>query len=142
MCKSKVITKAFEYLQNKKLNHDKVRHIEYTNLEMANYFKANECEYSVEKRQYLFQCRVNDIQVRANRPWQHEETQCIACKDRSIEETGKHILECKVLSNQNNEISYIPQFSDLYSTEIEEQMHVSIIIKENMRIRTQYLKDE
>ena len=84
LCKSKVITKAFEYLQNKKLNHDKVRHVEYKNLEMANYLKSIESEYSIENRQYLFQCRVNDIQARANRPWQHEETHCISCNHVKI----------------------------------------------------------
>ena len=59
--------KAFEYLKNKKLNHDKVRQLAYKNLEMANYLKASESEYSVENMQYLIQCRVNDIQARANR---------------------------------------------------------------------------
>jgi hypothetical protein len=141
LCKMQVKLKAFEYLQNEKLNHEKVLHIKYEKLEMAKYLTANDFEYSVESRQYLFQCRVSDIQARANRPWQHEETHCISCKDINIEETGKHILDCKVLIDQNDQISYIPQYSDLYSTEIQEQMYVSTIIKENMRIRKDYLKE-
>ena len=95
--------KAFEYLQNEKLNHEKVLHIKYEKLEMAKYLTANDFEYSVESRQYLFQAR-------ANRLWQHEETHCISCKDISIDETGKHTLDCKVLINQNDQISYIPQY--------------------------------
>ena len=49
-------------------------------LEMVNYLKANESEYSVENRQCLFQCGVNNIQARTNRPWQHEESHFISCK--------------------------------------------------------------
>ena len=54
---------------------------------MAKYLIANNFEYTLERRQYIFQCRVNYIQARANRPWQHEETHCISCKDINIEET-------------------------------------------------------
>ena len=100
--------------------------IKYEKLKMAKYLTANDFEYFVESRQYIFQCRVNYIQARAN---------CISCKDINIEETEWHILDCKVLNDQNDQISYIPQYSDLYSTEIQEQIYVSTIIKENMRIR-------
>ena len=61
LCKSQVKKKAFEYLQNNKLNHEKVLHIKYESLEMSTYLEANEYDYSVGNRQYLFQCRVSDI---------------------------------------------------------------------------------
>ena len=57
------------------------------------------------------------------------------CKDKNKQETGSHILECKVLNDKNDKISYIPNFNDLYSEEIEEQAYVSMIIGENMKIR-------
>ena len=43
-------------------------------------------------------------------------------------------LDKKVYEN-NDKISYIPTFNDLYSEEIEEQIYASIITAENMKIR-------
>ena len=102
---------------------------------MQSYLKSNDLNMSVRERQFLFQCRVNDIDLRTNRTWKYEETYCISCKDKNKPETGAHILECKVLNDKNDKISYIPVFNDLYSEEIEEQIYASTIIGENMKIR-------
>ena len=141
MCKEKVKKKAFEYLQNKKKGHNKVKHIEFENLEMAGYLKSTDLELSVRERQFLFQCRVSDIDVRANRTWKYNESHCIACNDKAIEETGNHMLECKVLCDQSNDISYIPNYRDLFSADIEEQIYVSKIMHSNMEARKAYLKE-
>ena len=42
MCTEKVVKKAYTYFENKKLSHEKVRYIQYKNLEVAEY-KKNEC---------------------------------------------------------------------------------------------------
>ena len=133
--KVKTEVNAFEYLTNKKDSHEKVRHIKYESLKMQSYLKSNDLNISIRDRQFLFQCRVNDIDLRTNRTWKYEETHCISCKDKNQPETGAHILECKVLNDKNDKISYIPAFNDLYSDEIEEQIYASHIIGENMKIR-------
>ena len=97
MCKEKVVKKAYQFLESKKLSHEKVRHIKYKNLDMAEYLKANESNFSVKERQFLFKCRVNDIDAKANRSWKYPDTYCIACNDQTTIETGRHILECEVL---------------------------------------------
>ena len=107
---------------------------------MEKYLKANDLELTVEERKFLFQCRTNDIEAKANRTWRHEEIYCVSCKDISKIETGKHILECNVFNDQNNMISYIPEYNDLYSTDIKEQIYTSNVIRQNMKIRKQYLK--
>ena len=56
-------------------------------------------------------------------------------KTENKPETGAHILECKVLNEKNDKISYISVFNDLYSEEIEEQIYASTIIGENMKIK-------
>ena len=106
---------------------------------MAQYLKPNSDNLSVQERQFLFQCRVNDIYVRANRTWKYRETFCVACKDRSIEEIGIHVLQCKDLVNMDYEISYIPDYNDLYSSDIEEQIYTSRMMYRNMQIRSGYL---
>ena len=107
---------------------------------MAEYLRPNEFNISVRERQYIFQCRVSDIDVKANRSWKYEDTQCTACKDSTIFETGRHVLECKVLLGRNDNLSYIPDYNTLFSKEIEEQIYTSRIIHRNMEIRKDYLK--
>ena len=106
---------------------------------MAQYLKPNGENLSVQERQFLFQCRVNDIDARANRTWKYRETFCVACKDKSIEETGIHILQCNELVSRNDEISYIPEYNDLYSSDIQEQIYTSRMMYRNMQIRSEYL---
>ena len=48
---------------------------------MANYLKEGDMKLSVQERQYLFQCKVNDIDLRAHRTWKNKETFCISCED-------------------------------------------------------------
>ena len=141
ICKEKIKIKAFKYLENKKGGHDKVKHIKYEKFEMAGYLKSSDLELSVRERQFLFQCRVSDIDLRGNRTWKYNETHCIACKDRNIQETGYHVLECNVLCNISNDISYIPSYRDLFSADIEEQIYVSKILHSNMEARKAFLKE-
>ena len=96
---------------------------------------------SVRDRQFLFQCRVSDIDLRANRTWKYRDIYCIACKDKNILENGYHILECKVLCNKSNDISYFPRYMDLFSADIEEQVYVSKILHSNMEARKAFLKE-
>ena len=80
--KEKVVVKAFEYLIDKKNSHEKVKHIRYESLKMQPYLKATDLNMSVKERKFLFQCRVNDIDLRTNRTWKYQETYCISCKKR------------------------------------------------------------
>ena len=143
ICKEKINKKAFEYLENKKKRHEKVRHMKRDNLEIAACLKSSDIEeeLSIRERQFLFQCRVSNIDIRANRTWKYAETHCIACKDKNIQETGAHILECKILCNQSNVISYIPDYNDLFSSDIQEQIYVSRIMHSNLETRKAFLKD-
>ena len=93
-----------------------------------------------KKETVLFQCRVSDIDVKANRTWKYFETHCVSCKNIAIKETGLHILECKVLSDKNNQISYIPDYNDLFSKDIMEQIYTSRMMNEHMQIRKSILE--
>ena len=120
---------------NKKSNHEFKKHIFYNQLEMASYLQEIDLWYSVRERQYLFQCRMNDIDVKANRSWKYEDLTCNFCNITNETETQEHILLCNALLKINTIVTYIPQYSDLYSDEIEEQMYKGFIICENMRLR-------
>ena len=102
---------------------------------MAGYLKPTELQLSTKERQFLFQCRVSDIDVKSNRKLKCSEKHCVSCQNIAIEETGLHILECKILSDQNDQISYIPEYEDLFSKDIEEQIYTSRMMQEHMKIR-------
>ena len=102
---------------------------------MATYFKENKLRLSVQERQFLFQCRMNDTDAHANRAWKYKDISCISCKDTSKIETGAHLLECKILCDKNDRISYLPTYSSLYSTDIEEQIYTSRMMQQNMYLR-------
>ena len=73
LCKQKVKSKAFEEMINKKSNREFNQHIFYNQLEMASYLHENGFGFSVREGQYLFQCRMNDINVKANRSWKYQD---------------------------------------------------------------------
>ena len=141
LCKKHMSQLAFKYLQIKKETYNKVRMIKYEKLQMEEYLKAGEMQLSVQERQFLFQCRMKDIDLRANRPWKYSDTFCISCNDESKEETGSHILECKIIMDRNDELSYFPLHSDLLSSDIQDQVYTSRMIRQSMHIR-EVLKKE
>ena len=53
-------------------------------------------------------------------------------------ETQSHLLSCPVLLGKNEILTYIPQYSELYSEKLAEKVYVSRIIRENLKIRNTY----
>ena len=100
---------------------------------MANYLQEDK-GFSVKEKQSLFQCRMMDIDVKANRKWKYEDLNCRACNQPNQIENQQHILTCETLLNRNMKLTYLPTYSGLYSHDIEDQMYTSMIICENLRL--------
>ena len=141
LCKVKIKQIAFEYLEEKNEKHNAVKHIQYKNLEMLKYLRESELNISVQQRQYLFQCRVKDIDIRAHRTWKYDELYCITCQDTNTIEDIAQILACTIILNRNEKLTYLPCLQDLYSNDIGDQVYVSNTIREHMHIREE-LKEE
>ena len=86
----------------------------------------------------LFKSRTDDIDIRGNFKWKHEIFTCISCKE-NIPENTEHLLCCPILIGKNEIISYIPEYKELFSDIIEEQVYVSRILKENFLRRKTFL---
>ena len=56
------------------MKNESVRNIEHKFLQIANYLAQNDLQLSFSDRQFLFQCRTNDTNVKKNRTWKYEET--------------------------------------------------------------------
>ena len=82
----------------------------------------------------MFKCRVEDINIRGNQRWKYENIYCISCKE-NIEETQEHILYCQFLLGQNENVTYIPNYNELYNGNLQEQFYVARLLKENMSKR-------
>ena len=61
---------------------------------------------------------------------------CHPCKEKCPDTIldQRHLLECKYLIGKNEIISYIPTYEDLFRGDIEDQIYISRILKENLSI--------
>ena len=55
--------------------------------------------------------------------------------DKNFDDTKEHTITCKTLIEKKYQKTYIPNYRDLYGTEIEDKVYISHKLKENMRIR-------
>ena len=72
LCKQKVKTLAFEYLMEKKSKRQNRTKLKYDSLNFAKYLQEDEFNYTIQEKQNLFKCRMNDIDVKANRTWKYD----------------------------------------------------------------------
>ena len=101
---------------------------------MADYLCPSDISISINEKKWMFNCRVDDIDVKGNRRWKYENISCISCK-KDIDETQVHLLECEYLVGKSELITYIPQYCELYNGSLEEQLYVSRLLKDNFRRR-------
>ena len=53
-------------------------------------------------------------------------------------ENQKHLLECRALLGKNKNLTYIPDYKDLYENNVEEQIYMGRLMKENHETRKQF----
>ena len=101
---------------------------------MAEYLCPIEEDCTLDEQKWLFQCRVKDIDIKGNHQWKHNNVYCSSCK-KDIIENQRHILYCDSLLGKNQNLSYIPEYEDLYTGDITEQIYISRLLKENFNNR-------
>ena len=62
---------AFEKLTERKKARQKYANIIYDELSLATYLTDKDMKKTVQNRQFLFQCRTNDVNVKSNRKWKY-----------------------------------------------------------------------
>ena len=85
--------------------------IKYDCLDMTKYLQEDKLQYSFKEKRNIFQCRNNDINVKAIRSWKYYDLNCMACNEPNQIETQMHVLCCKPLINRNLKVSYIPVYN-------------------------------
>ena len=56
---------------------------------MSEYFRPHEEYISIEEQKWMFRCRVDDFDVKANRTWMYEDITCSSCQ-QNIDETRSY----------------------------------------------------
>ena len=107
----------------------KGKKIEYVSLEMAEYLSPKEMDLSIDEQKWLLKCRIEDIDISENGNWNNENIMCKYCHDEAF--TQRHLLYCKYLQGKNEILSYIPDYNDLFNEDMNEQIYISRLIKEN-----------
>ena len=109
--------------------HSKGKDLKYSDLSLASYLCASEIEMSIYEKKWLYKCRIEDIDIEANRRWNNGDMICVNCENTEMNQ--RHLLECKYLSGKSEIISYIPEYNDLFKEDIEHQLYTSRILKDN-----------
>ena len=114
----------------RKSENAKGKQLNYTELKMADYLLPSDTDLTIKEKKWIFKCRIDDIDVRANRRWQYEDLSCLSCNSNKAE-SQIHILECKPLLENSNILTYLPNYSDLFGNDLDELIYVARLLKDN-----------
>ena len=67
---------------------------------MAEYLCPSEEDFTKDEQKWLFQCRVEDIDIKANHQWKHNNISFSSCQ-KGIIETQSHIPYCDFFLGKN-----------------------------------------
>ena len=131
---------SFQYLleknKSRKFENAIGKDIEYSEVKMAEYLNSTETDMSIDEKKWLLKCRIENIDLIPNRKWNNEDIMCKNCPNEVF--TQKHLLYCSYLLGKNELLTYIPDYKDLFNGEMEDQVYINRLLKENyMRMKDQ-----
>ena len=133
--KKAVTRKALLYLNEKKSKHSKVLHIQHENLELQDYLEPN--EIGIEMSKFIFSARSRMLDLKCNFQNSHSDLLCVACKEE--EDSQEHLLECKVLNDENTVVDKVPIYADLFEDNLDKKIAVSSLLKKSF-MKRKFLK--
>ena len=122
---------AFKYLDNIKSTHTKVLHIPHKNLEIQDYLKS--ADNSPDLARFAFLCRSRMLEVGANFKQGQKFPICPVCKIDTEYDSQYHLMVCTRLNDNVVTSHTIPEYDDLFKTELEKKM--VNVLKENFQTR-------
>ena len=132
-----VKSKAFEDLINMKNSHSKVKHIQYEKFQMQGYLKP--CSLTNFEAKFAFHARSRMLRVKKN---YGQKVCCPVCKIDGVEDTQSHLLNCGALVSENILTTKLPDYDNLFSKNLEEQINIVRILKQNFGARKRFLDKE
>ena len=131
LLKERVKIAAFSYLNCEKSKQEKIKDINYSELEMQEYLADGDRNNNVSE--LIYKARGRFLDIKLQKKWKYDDKLCTGCN--LMEESGEEILQCKNLGENDEEVPYSWFFSNL----VEEQVSVGKImmkkLKERKRLR-------
>ena len=131
--KEKIKKSAFEYLiakKEKNKERSKVKDVNYTNLEIQPYLLPNslstKTSESIQLCRFIFSLRC--------RKSSYVSLNCELC-DLHVD-SQKNLLICTKLAEDKDLVAASPTYEDLFSSDIEKQIKIAIILREKYGKRT------
>ena len=128
-----------DYLKEKQQSHSKVRDIEYSKLETAQYLRSP--LFNSQSIELLFSLRTRTVRgIRKDFQGMYTDQSCpLACGD---DDTLANVLACSVLQRhvQNNTVaSEFIKYEDIFSNDVRKQRQVTELYSQLLTIREQLL---
>ena len=102
---------------------------------MQKYLQPNSAKMTKEEGQLIFQLRCQVTDVKTNFKRKYENLECRACM--SEEESQKHLIECKILNQQLEQLEY----EKIYNGTVEDKLKIARRFQTNLKFIEQE-KDE
>ena len=135
--KKAVRKKALDDLLKLKNTHNKVKHINFSELRIQEYLKSE--LLSNQEAKFLFHSRCRMLPVKTNYGNSFNENFCPLCK-KNLEDTQSHLLFCDSLDNENVLVANLPQYDHLFSSKLEDQVIIVKLLKKKLEGRKKLLK--
>ena len=79
------------------------------------------------------------LDVRGNYGNHHDDTQCPVCGDD--EDTQQHLLVCEQLCERDEIVSTLPDYNDLFGSNLDDRIRVSRILMSKFEKRKNLMKE-
>ena len=114
LVKSKVKSKALEYLQKLQQKHSKSINLHFESLELQEYLKP-EGNMTIQMKAFVFSLRSRMVDVKCNYKVGKTDLKCRKCL--IVDEDQEHLLNCVALSDNSVISSDIPSYQDLFTND-------------------------
>ena len=129
-----ISTSALQYLL--RLRKSKGKEIIYINLEMSEYLKPNNSGLKISEKKEIFSYRNKTCNISSNFKSRQTERKCVT--NCGMDENMEHIFYCYKLSWK---VIQTKKYTDIYNGNIEDQVSVYKILKQNMIKREEILNN-
>ena len=136
----KIEEKSYQFLNEKKLKHSKVSHINHKELKIQDYLKPENIKDN-QLAKFLFSARCRMIDCRKNFPNKHKNELSCPLPGCEQDDTQVHLLNCDKLPTQCvNQTNAEVVYENLFSNQVETQLIVASILQERMKQRKLLVK--
>ena len=130
--KTKVNKAALDHLNLEKVKHTKVANIKHTQIQIREYL--NSVEVSIHEAKFVFALRSRMLDLKVNFRGKYNDIVCPCCNLE--EDSQQHLLTCTKLSTDGLIVSSLPNYEQLFSEDVAQQVAITRIIKQNDNMRT------